>query len=102
MRTLSARHHAYVAVVLATAFAACSEPTTVPSSLSLGAATADKSPSSENQSEARRQGRVQCDADNGGITWPVTATYAAVFGLAAVANIQLVRSRRTLLTDHEQ
>jgi hypothetical protein len=32
-------------------------------------------------------------ADSGGVTWPVTATYAAVFGLAAVANIMLLHGR---------
>jgi hypothetical protein len=34
------------------------------------------------------------DADSGGVTWPVTATYAAVAGFAAVANIMLLRGRR--------
>jgi hypothetical protein len=32
-------------------------------------------------------------ADSGGVTWPVTAAYAAVGGLAAVANIILLRGR---------
>lgn len=56
-------------VMLAAALAACSEAATVPSTLSPSAATADKS-AGDDQSGARRRGRVQCDADNGGITLP--------------------------------
>jgi hypothetical protein len=33
------------------------------------------------------------NADNGGVAWPVTAAYAAVLGLAAVANLMLLRGR---------
>lgn len=33
-------------------------------------------------------------ADSGGVTWPVTATYTAVLGLTALANVMIVRTRR--------
>jgi glucose/arabinose dehydrogenase len=57
--------------VLTAALAACSEPTTVPPTVSPSATTADASRGIDDQSAARRRGRVQCDADNGGITLPV-------------------------------
>ena len=57
-------------MVVATALAACSEPTTVPLSVPPSAATTDNSAGGGNESRERRRGRVQCDADNGGITLP--------------------------------
>ncbi len=70
MPALSRRFHAYPTIALVTALAACSEPTTVPSTLSPSAAAADRNGSTDDHPEARRRGRVQCDADNGGITLP--------------------------------
>jgi glucose/arabinose dehydrogenase len=50
--------------------AACSEPTSVSTAdLSPTSAVADKS-GGDQSSEGRHRGRVQCDADNGGITLP--------------------------------
>jgi hypothetical protein len=45
------------------------------------------------------------NTDRGGVTWPVTAAYAAVAGLAAVANIMLLHGRldrrRASLAEYE-
>jgi glucose/arabinose dehydrogenase len=69
VRAFFTRHQACTTVALAAALAACSEPTTVPSTLSPPAATADRN-GNDDHAAARRRGRVQCDADNGGITLP--------------------------------
>jgi glucose/arabinose dehydrogenase len=70
VRAPSIKHPAYLAIALATAMAACSEPTTVPSTLSPSAVTVDKGSDRDDQGGERHRGRVQCDADNGGITLP--------------------------------
>jgi glucose/arabinose dehydrogenase len=58
-------------IMLVTALAACSEPTTVPPTLSPSAAAeGERNGGNGDHPAARGRGRVQCDADNGGITLP--------------------------------
>lgn len=61
----------YEATALLVVLAACrSEPTAPPDrAVTPAIVSADKSESG-NQTDSRRRGRVQCDADNGGITLP--------------------------------
>ncbi|MEO7711659.1 MAG: PQQ-dependent sugar dehydrogenase [Gemmatimonadaceae bacterium] len=54
-----------------TALAACSETPTVPAGPSPSVAAADRKDAGDDEpNAARHRGRVQCDADNGGLTLP--------------------------------